>query len=135
MSDSYFIGTVARIHNLPPSSNSNKGGDIEPRKAPSASKPPPLSPPPEQQADEEKLEISMMVSLDHTIYFHSPQDFRADEWFMMEAESPWAGDGRGVVVQNVWTQGGTLIATCFQEVSTLILFGWLMVLPGVVMGG
>ena len=58
----------------------------------------------------------MMVSLDHTIYFHT-RDFRADEWFLTEAESPWAGDGRGVVMQKIWTRAGQLVATCFQEVS------------------
>jgi acyl-CoA thioesterase 8 len=58
----------------------------------------------------------MMVSLDHTIYFHaSRESFRADEWFLTEIESPWSGDGRGVVCQKIWTQGGRLVATCFQE--------------------
>ncbi|KAH0541945.1 hypothetical protein FGG08_003577 [Glutinoglossum americanum] len=108
MSDSYFIGTVARIHKL------DRGAGWEERKLPSATEKPPQSST-EEETGEERPEISMMVSLDHTIYFHSPRDFRADEWFLTEAESPWAGDGRGVVVQKIWTQGGMLVATCFQE--------------------
>jgi acyl-CoA thioesterase 8 len=63
--------------------------------------------------------VSMMVSLDHTIYFHDPQGFRADEWLFTEMESPWAGDGRGLVTQRMFTREGKLIATCIQEVSVL----------------
>ena len=34
-----------------------------------------------------------------------------------EMDSPWAGDGRGVVTQRIFSKDGTLLATCFQEVS------------------
>ena len=70
-------------------------------------------------AAQKKVEpqVGMMVSLDHTIYFHDPK-FRADEWLFTEMESPWAGDGRGLVLQRVWTQDGRLVATCVQEVSS-----------------
>ncbi|KAL1850674.1 hypothetical protein VTK73DRAFT_9637 [Phialemonium thermophilum] len=57
----------------------------------------------------------MMVSLDHTIYFHEPRRVRADEWMFAEMESPWAGDGRGVVTQRIFSKDGTLLATCIQE--------------------
>jgi acyl-CoA thioesterase len=114
MSDSYFIGTVSRIHDLylpPPlssassSSSSSSGGASLPAEetgdgaARSAGRP----------------EVGMMVSLDHSIYFHEPRKVRADEWVFTEMESPWAGDGRGVVMQKMWARDGTLIATCFQE--------------------
>ncbi|KAL2261574.1 hypothetical protein VTK26DRAFT_3860 [Humicola hyalothermophila] len=59
--------------------------------------------------------IGMMVSLDHTIYFHEPTRVRADEWMLTEMESPWAGDGRGVVTQKIFSKDGTLLATCVQE--------------------
>lgn len=62
-------------------------------------------------------EIGMMVSLDHTIYFHNPRAFRADEWLFTEMDSPWAGEGRGLVTQRMWNKDGVLIATCVQEVS------------------
>ena len=39
-----------------------------------------------------------------------------------EMESPWAGDGRGVVTQRIFSKDGTLLATCFQEVSFFIFF-------------
>lgn len=133
MSDSYFIGTVSRIHNLwrfghvprpaaaaaSPSSSSSPAADDD---APESS----------AQAHRRKLialegfsadvynsagrpEVGMIVSLDHSIYFHEPRRVRADEWMFTEMESPWAGDGRGVVIQKMWAADGRLVATCFQE--------------------
>jgi acyl-CoA thioesterase 8 len=60
-------------------------------------------------------EIGMMVSLDHSIYFHDPKGFRADEWMCTECETPWAGDGRGFVTQRIFSKEGKLIASCVQE--------------------
>ena len=118
MSDSYFIGTVSRIHDLwrfPSSSASTSaaqkeyidkikiqegyGDDLE--------------------NEQKRPEIGMMVSLDHTIYFHEPKRFRADEWMFTEMASPWSGDGRGLVFQHMFAGDGTLVATCVQEVSCL----------------
>ncbi|RSL71751.1 hypothetical protein CEP53_001372 [Fusarium sp. AF-6] len=59
--------------------------------------------------------IGMMVTLDHTIIFHNQTAVRADEWMLAEVETPWAGQERGLVVQQIWTSNGTLVATCFQE--------------------
>ncbi|KAF2277192.1 Thioesterase/thiol ester dehydrase-isomerase [Westerdykella ornata] len=133
MSDSYFVGTIARAHKLWRYSafrkdNSKSSIDEETLKKLLV-------------LDEEKLkrfkhvdeadlehiralrngeavekpEIGMMVSLDHTIYFHNPRSFRADEWMMTEMETPWSDDGRGLVFQRIFTRHGTLIATCVQE--------------------
>lgn len=66
---------------------------------------------------EDPREIGMMVSLDHTIYFHNPRAFRADEWMLCVMESPWSGDGRGLVQQKIWSRDGVHIATCVQEVG------------------
>jgi acyl-CoA thioesterase 8 len=93
MSDSFFIGTVARAHklwrNFPPTpSKDNERIDMihgtkDPREAKS-------SPDTKDalQIDEARPEIGMMVSLDHTIYFHNPRDFRADEWMLEEMSTP-----------------------------------------------
>ncbi|PKS09195.1 hypothetical protein jhhlp_003809 [Lomentospora prolificans] len=105
MTDSYFLGTIPRIHDLykppPPSSPANLQihGVSAVKQAPVADKP----------------KLGMMVSLDHSIYFHEPAAIRADEWMYAEMESPWAGDGRGVVTQRVFSADGTLLATCVQE--------------------
>ena len=143
MSDSYFIGTVARVHKLwryagvGKDKNGNavkgtidesvlrklrdmdeetlkrvRGMDEDVIKQLIESKGP--------LSATERREIGMMVSLDHTIYFHEPRAFRADEWMCSEMESPWAGDGRGLVFQRIFSRDGMLIATCVQEVSLRI---------------
>jgi acyl-CoA thioesterase 8 len=116
MSDSFFIGTVARVHGLPRDRAVTVKAYLEPRVFGGAAKT--LQPP--VGVAQGRPEIGMMVSLDHTIYFHSPRGFRADEWLLTEAESPWAGDGRGLVMQKIWTREGKLVATCFQEVSYVL---------------
>jgi hypothetical protein len=70
-----------------------------------------------QQDQRDDREISMMLSLDHTIFFHNPRSFRADEWMLADMRSHWAGEGRGLVMQRIWSHDGVLIATCVQEVS------------------
>lgn len=145
MTDSYFIGSVSRVHDIP---RFTSRAELE--KALNALKNPSdlddedisralrelkeeeatelrrrlegalsraadeKSPPPEQHK-----QVGMMVSLDHSIYFHNPWAFRADEWMLTEIESPWAGEGRGLAIQKIWSQDGTLIATCTQEVCAL----------------
>lgn len=128
VSDSYFIGTISRIHKLwrypfpardfgalprELQDHLRKLNDFEGYSAGL-----------ERQDDFEQFrefwkdrpEIGMMVSLDHSIYFHEPRKVKADEWMLSEMESPWAGDGRGVVTQRIFAKDGTLLATCFQEV-------------------
>ena len=126
MSDSYFIGTVSRIHDLwrfgAPSNPKDKA-TTETVASDMAARSDYIR---RQQEAEgvghdvenkaQRPEVGMMVSLDHTIYFHEPRRFRADEWMFTEMASPWSGDGRGLVTQHIHAIDGTLIATCFQEV-------------------
>ena len=53
------------------------------------------------------------ASLDHTIWFHRP--FRADEWWLYDQLSPFAGGARGLALARVFTQSGELVATVAQE--------------------
>lgn len=125
MSDSYFIGTVARVHNLMRFANRRNIERTLKSFIGSESEKEAMKKYLEQIAKEEAEEnngvkpddrrIGMMVSLDHSIFFHNPRAFRADEWMLTEMESPWAGDGRGLVFQRIWSKDGTLIATCTQE--------------------
>lgn len=132
MSDSFFIGTVARAHklwrNFPPQGDKDQDridmihGTKDPRERPGmlksmSKKSENLTARGDQQDEDERPEIGMMVSLDHTIYFHNPRDFRADEWMLEEMETPWSGDHRGLVMQRIWSSEGKLVATCIQEVS------------------
>ncbi|KAL8675531.1 MAG: hypothetical protein Q9168_000043 [Polycauliona sp. 1 TL-2023] len=114
MSDSYFIGTVARVHNLWRFSSPEK------EKRPTKTKDHPMA----KMEDDENSDadrqrprpsIGIMVSLDHTIYFHRPRDIKADEWLLSENESPWSGDGGGLVFQKIWNKRGNLVASCVQE--------------------
>ncbi|KAJ1970957.1 acyl-CoA thioesterase [Dimargaris xerosporica] len=57
--------------------------------------------------------IGMMVSLDHTIWFHAP--FRADGWLLYEMESPRTLNGRGLVFGRVYTREGLHVASVAQE--------------------
>ncbi|TQV92669.1 acyl-CoA thioesterase II [Cordyceps javanica] len=132
MTDNYFLGTVPRVHKAQRFSNKKlvksvvekmdarqrqtaterfdvlakeeladaasrtaKGGAVH------ANKPSPR--------------IEMMVSLDHTIFFHNQESVRADDWMVMEMETPWAGQDRGLVLERIWTADGVLVATCIQE--------------------
>lgn len=119
MSDSYFIGTVSRIHGL-------WRLPIAPRdvdKLPAESREMVRRQLAHEgmgtnaEAWEGKPQVGMLVSLDHSIYFHEPRRVRADEWMFTEMESPWAGEERGVVTQRIFAADGTLLASCMQEVS------------------
>ncbi|KAL1890634.1 acyl-CoA thioesterase [Sporothrix stenoceras] len=125
VTDNYFIGTITRIHRLwrfPFTVKSLLGYDGDET----------FKDQPEQvQAVRELVafetggdtlesfvgqpEVGMVVSLDHTIYFHEPDRVRADEWMLAVMDSPWAGDGRGVVTQRIFGTDGTLLVTCIQE--------------------
>ncbi|KAJ2331815.1 Acyl-CoA thioesterase 8 [Coemansia sp. RSA 2671] len=62
---------------------------------------------------EAKHRLSMLVSLDHTIWFHEP--FRADEWLLYVMESPRTASGRGLAVGRIYTREGVLVASTAQE--------------------
>ncbi|KAG2222024.1 hypothetical protein INT45_003669 [Circinella minor] len=50
--------------------------------------------------------ISMMASIDHSMWFHAPA--RADE-------CPRSNDGRGTAFGRIYNREGVLVATCAQE--------------------
>jgi acyl-CoA thioesterase-2 len=56
---------------------------------------------------------TQMASLDHAVWFHRP--FRADDWWLYDQWSPWAGSARGLAIGRVFTQDGQLVATVAQE--------------------
>lgn len=121
MSDSWFIGTVSRVHRFvrekhefynktfPQDRNSASANWHTECEAKKNSKNTSETPP--------NVVVGMMVSLDHTIYFHRPREVKADEWLCTEMETPWSGEGRGLVMQRIWNKEGRLVATCVQEVS------------------
>ncbi|RCI08660.1 hypothetical protein L249_4644 [Ophiocordyceps polyrhachis-furcata BCC 54312] len=62
----------------------------------------------------ERPRLGMVVSLDHSIYFHSHR-IAADDWMFTETVSPWADEDRGFVIRRIFHRDGTLLATCVQE--------------------
>lgn len=123
VSDSYFLAAVPHSHGIwrfaqPPVSEfyaSSKDMAVSSR-AHTAIRRPHLEHAGDCESDAGPR-VAMMVSLDHTIYFHHSQDLRADEWILAEVQSSWAGAERGLVQQKMWAKDGTLLATCIQEVS------------------
>ncbi|QBQ49571.1 MULTISPECIES: acyl-CoA thioesterase [Brevundimonas] len=53
------------------------------------------------------------LSLNHAIWFHSP--VQADDWFLHETESPWAGQARGLSFGRLYASSGALAASTSQE--------------------
>ena len=53
------------------------------------------------------------TSLDHAMWFH--QTVRADQWLLFDQKVEWTGDGRGMASGRIYTEDGTLAATCIQE--------------------
>ncbi|KAL2038917.1 hypothetical protein N7G274_008257 [Stereocaulon virgatum] len=112
MSDSWFIGTVSRVHGLSRAGhvlyNQNFPSTAEySARQPEASKNTLKTP--------DGAKIGMMVSLDHTIYFHRPREVKADQWMCTQMQTPWSGQGRGLVEQRIWNKEGRLVASCYQE--------------------
>lgn len=57
----------------------------------------------------------MVVSLDHSMWFHDLSDFRADDWNLFEIRCVSAGDSRALTFLKVWTRTGKLVLSCSQE--------------------
>jgi acyl-CoA thioesterase II len=53
------------------------------------------------------------TTIDHAVWFHSWT--RADEWWLCDVDSPWAGDGRGYARARIFDRGGRLVAEIAQE--------------------
>ncbi|KAJ1552812.1 hypothetical protein HK405_009927 [Cladochytrium tenue] len=58
-------------------------------------------------------QISLLASLDHTIWFHAP--FRADDWLLYVMECTRTGSGRALCNSKVYSRDGTLVYSCAQE--------------------
>ena len=53
------------------------------------------------------------ASLDHALWFHD--NFRADDWLLYTATSPWSGAGRGLNHGSFHSRDGRLVASVSQE--------------------
>lgn len=57
----------------------------------------------------------LFTSLNHAVYFHDLDGFRADEMCYVEGRSGWAGQGRAYVTTRIFGADGKLRASCAQE--------------------
>ncbi|CAH1801341.1 unnamed protein product [Owenia fusiformis] len=57
--------------------------------------------------------VGLWASLDHCVWFHEPM--RADQWMLMQFDSPKAGGGRAITFGKLWSQDGRLVASMSQE--------------------
>ncbi len=55
----------------------------------------------------------MGASLDHCMWFHRP--FRADEWLLLDQESPTAAGARGLARGLLFSRDGDLVVSVVQE--------------------
>jgi acyl-CoA thioesterase-2 len=55
----------------------------------------------------------MSASLDHAMWFHRP--LKADEWFLYDQESPWAGSARAIARGHIFSSNGDLCVSVVQE--------------------
>lgn len=116
MSDSWFIGTVSRAHGL-----QRFRHQLYNETFPDLQEPSSIVGQSKNTFETPRRPVGMMVSLDHTIYFHRPREVKADEWLYSEMETPWSGEGRGLVMQRIWNKDGRLLASCVQEVKYLFI--------------
>ncbi|EME43739.1 hypothetical protein DOTSEDRAFT_171582 [Dothistroma septosporum NZE10] len=104
MSDNYLLPTATRVHGI------RWSRDPEVVPAALAGK----------QVQALEHGVKLMVSLDHTIIFDQASEaVRADAWIRSEMHSPWAGQERALVSQRMYSTTGNLLATVYQEVSSL----------------
>lgn len=122
MSDSYFLAGLPQSHNTwsfvnPPITEFY---DCEGRLGLASPIHTPIPRPHlqgSQTVSNQPRRVGMMVSLDHSIYFHQARHLKVDDWLLTEVQTHWAGQGRGLVSQKIWDKDGTLLASCIQEVS------------------
>ncbi|KHJ43755.1 putative acyl-CoA thioesterase II [Trichuris suis] len=62
-----------------------------------------------------KFKLGMVVSLDHSIWFHRP-DLLVDDWMLYETESCIAANSRALVHGRMWSRDAYLIFSTTQEV-------------------
>jgi acyl-CoA thioesterase-2 len=53
------------------------------------------------------------ASLNHSVWLHGAA--RADDWLLIDQQSPWAGDGRGLSFASVYDGSGRHVASFAQE--------------------
>lgn len=99
LSDMYLGDTPIRIHGIPVPRMPPLGGKYD---------------------ETDTRTPRVMSTINHSISFADADAARADEWVYVESESPWAKDGRVMATSRIFNANGRLVATCTQEVCSLL---------------
>lgn len=115
--DSYMVGLLPHIHEVwyfvsPPETEFDPGNPDLAASAQEHSRAPASG---ERGSWPLQGKVGMMVTINHSMYFHNPVDITVDEWMLAELRSDWAGNGRGIVSQKIWTREGKLLATALKR--------------------
>lgn len=61
-------------------------------------------------------ELGMMVSLDHTVWFHRTAALGSEhDWLLLRMRSPSLGSARGFALGEIFSRDGRMVASCAQE--------------------
>ena len=128
MSDSFLLGTVPRVQDIPrytsPTALKRLDGfrsRSDPDSVLMAKYLGGLARKETMELQENKTQesqnkaVSMLATLSHVIYFHNPDHIKADDWMLSEAQSPWAGEGRGLVIQHLCREAGIWSRLVFRR--------------------
>ena len=58
---------------------------------------------------------SLSTSLDHSIWFHNSVECAADQWLLQSVECIQASGGTSLNCSHIYSEDGTLLATCHQQ--------------------
>ena len=61
------------------------------------------------------VDFDRFTSINHAIYFHVHEHFRADELCYIEVQNPWTNRRRAEIQSRIFNRAGGLIATTVQE--------------------
>ena len=59
------------------------------------------------------IRLSVNTSLDHSIWFHN--SVQCDQWFLQSIECIQAGGGTSLNSSHMYSEDGTLVASCMQQ--------------------
>ena len=116
LTDQYILDTPARLHNLQLGLGEPKVGACQ------------EDSPYDKRSTRDKLnmtdfrmsppsDLRVMTTLNHAVHFYNPELTKADEWVLMEANTSFAYGGRVLIHSKLFSQDGTLLAVCTQEVG------------------
>ena len=111
LSDTFTLDSIARLHNLQLGFGESKVGSSQedsPYDKIGSLTDPRTAPP---------SDLQVMVTLNHTVHFYHPGSAKVDDWLLLDVSTTVGHGGRALVHSKFFSQDGTLLAVCTQEVG------------------